>query len=296
MEKARNEIGAPANVPLVIADVGDDQSLRAMCADTKVVATTVGPYRLYGSGLVAACADLGTDYVDITGESLWIRDMLIHDARAKASGARIVFTCGFDSIPSELGVFVLQKAAEKKLGSPAARVRGRVRRFDPGVRGGITGGSLATFMNATLAEMQKNPELGRLMADPFALTPGFKGPEQPDGNAPYEDQVTGSWVAPFFMAAINTKVVHRCNYLLGHKWGTEFKYDEMSIVDGPPTGSQAGHPLPDPICRNRGKDPLRPTVKAAATRSCLSLRRQTGGRYVPRSQAFLTRARTQPRG
>jgi short subunit dehydrogenase-like uncharacterized protein len=164
--------------------------------------------------------------------------MLVHEARAKNSGARIVFCCGFDSIPFDLGVYFLQSEAQVRLGSPAARALARLRRLERGIGGGQSGGSLATGM-ATMAAMRANPQILSLLADPFALTPGFRGPEQPDGSKPYEDAITGSWVVPFMMAATDTKVVHRSNFLLGHPWGKDFKYDEMSTADGP-NGSGVG--------------------------------------------------------
>jgi short subunit dehydrogenase-like uncharacterized protein len=232
LAEVRELIGAPDSVPLVVADAADSGSLNAMVGSTKAIITTVGPYQLYGSGLVAACADGGCDYVDLTGESHWIAAMIgENEAKAKASGARIVFSCGFDSIPFDLGVLFLEEEAKKRFGGPVARVRGRVR----DMRGGLSGGTLASGM-ATMAAMQKDASLGAVMADPFALTPGFKGPAQPDGETPYEDKVTGSWVAPFMMAGINTKAVHRSNFLLRQPWGADFQYDEMLMVDGPPSG------------------------------------------------------------
>ena len=235
LEEVRAQIGAPVSLPLVIADSDDPASLTAMARRAKAIITTAGPYQLYGSGLVAACAAEGTDYVDLTGESNWIHDMLAHEPAAKASGARIVFSCGFDSIPFDVGVLFLQNAAKAKFGAAAPRVRGRVR----GMRGSASGGTLASGM-ATMAAIQKNPAVLAVMMNPFALTPGFTGPEQPDGNTPYEDTVTGSWVAPFMMAGINTKAVHRANFLLGHPWGADFKYDEMTMTDGPPSAGGTG--------------------------------------------------------
>ncbi len=235
LAEVRDEIGAPASLPLVVADASDPASLAAMVKRAKVIITTVGPYQLYGDGLVAACAEAGTDYVDLTGESHWIAQMIAaNEAKAKASGARIVFSCGFDSIPFDLGVLFLEEQAKAKFGAPVSRVRGRVR----GIEGGLSGGTLASGM-ATMAAAQKDPGLGAVLANPFALTPGFKGADQPDGETAYEDKVTGSWVAPFMMAGINTKAVHRSNLLLGHPWGRDFQYDEMLMTDGPPAGGPA---------------------------------------------------------
>lgn len=229
LEQVRAEIGAPASVPLVLADSNDAAACLAMAEQTKALITTAGPYQLYGDNVVAACAKAGTDYADLTGESNWIADKIAqHDAEAKASGARLVFSCGFDSIPFDVGVYFVQEEAKKRLGAYAPRVRARIR----GMRGGLSGGTLASGL-ATQAAIQKNPAIVGVLMDPFALTPGFKGPEQPDANTPYEDKVAGSWVGPFMMAAINTKAVHRDNFLLGHRWGKDFKYDEMTMIAGP---------------------------------------------------------------
>jgi short subunit dehydrogenase-like uncharacterized protein len=235
LAEVRDEIGGPKSLPLVVADASDPASLAAMVKRAKVIISTVGPYQLYGDGLVAACAAAGCDYVDLTGESHWIAQMIAaNEAKAKASGARIVFSCGFDSIPFDLGVFFLEEKAKAKFGAAVSRVRGRVR----GIDGGLSGGTLASGM-ATMAAAQKDPGLGAVLANPFALTPGFVGADQPDGETAYEDKVTGSWVAPFMMAGINTKAVHRSNLLLGHPWGRDFQYDEMLMTDGPPAGGPA---------------------------------------------------------
>ena len=231
----RAEIGAPESLPLIVADANDPASLEAMCKRAKVIISTAGPYQLYGSNLVAACAKTGTDYVDLTGESHWIAQMIAaHEGEAKKSGARLVFSCGFDSIPFDLGVYFAEEQAKKKFGAYAPRVRGRIR----DMRGGLSGGTLASGQ-ATIAAARKDHAIMGVLANPFALTPGFTGPAQPDGDTPYEDKVTGSWVGPFMMAGINTKAVHRTNYLLGHRWGTGFQYDEMQMLEGPPSGSAA---------------------------------------------------------
>ncbi len=234
LAEVRDLIGAPADLPLLVADAHDGAALEAMAKQTKAIISTAGPYQLYGSDLVAACARTGTDYVDLTGESNWIAAMMAaHEAQAKASGARLVFSCGFDSIPFDLGVWFVQEAAKARLGGYAPRVRGRMRKM----RGGLSGGTLASGQ-ATMAAVAKDPAIGALLANPFALTPGFSGPAQPDGDTPYEDKVTGSWVGPFMMAGINTKAVHRTNFLAGHPWGTGFQYDEMQMIDGPPKAGE----------------------------------------------------------
>jgi short subunit dehydrogenase-like uncharacterized protein len=236
LAELRDAIGAPQGLTTILADAADPTSLAALAGRAKLIISTVGPYQLYGSPLVAACAAAGCDYVDLTGESNWIAEMIArNEAAAKASGARLVFSCGFDSIPFDLGVFFVEERAKERFGVYAPRVRGRLR----GLKGGLSGGTLASGM-ATQAAAQKDPSIGALLADPFALTPGFKGVAQPDGDTPYEDKVAGAWVGPFMMAAINTKAVHRSNLLLGHRWGRDFQYDEMQMLDGLPSASAGG--------------------------------------------------------
>ena len=226
LEEVRDEIGAPKDTPLIVADASDPASLLAMVGRARAILTTVGPYQLYGSDLAAACAAAGTDYLDLSGEPNWMAEMIeAHDAAAKASGARILFSCGFDSIPFELGVHFTQDVARKRLGHPVARIKGRVR----SMRGGLSGGTAASGA-ATMAAIQKNPALGMLMFNPFALTPGFTGPAQPTGMDKHLDPDLGHEVGPFMMATINTKNVHRSNLLQGHAWGTDFTYDEMSVI------------------------------------------------------------------
>src|SRR5436305_10891020 len=145
----RNAIGAPADTPLIAADASDPALLKAMIDQTRSVLTTVGPYQLYGSELVAACAASGTDYLDLCGEPLWMRRMIdAHEAAAKSSGARILFSCGFDSIPFELGVFFCEAAAKNSFGAPVSRVKGRVRDMKGGPSGGTVASVMATFMAA----------------------------------------------------------------------------------------------------------------------------------------------------
>ena len=222
----RDEIGAPKDVPFVVADASDTASLKAMAERTSVVLTTVGPYQLYGSDLVAACAEAGTDYVDLCGEVNWMHQMIAaHSDKAKETGARIVLSCGFDSIPFDLGVYFLQQNAKDKLGEMVPRVKTRVR----AMKGTFSGGTVASF-RATMAQAGKDPEVINILQNPFALTPGFTGPEQPAGNKPEYDEDLGMWLAPFIMAPINTRNVHRSNQLLGHVYGEDFVYDEMMIT------------------------------------------------------------------
>ena len=226
LESVRSEIGAPADLPLVIADASNAASLASMAKSAKVVITTVGPYQLYGEPMLAACVEAGTDYVDLCGEPAWMAAMIAkYDAKAKASGARIVFSCGFDSIPFDLGVTFMQAQAEERLGAPLSRVRGRVRKM----KGGFSGGTVASLM-ATLESSKRDPSITKTLANPFALTPGFAGPAQPSGAMVEKDEAAGQWAAPFIMATINTKNVHRTNFLKGQAWGADFVYDEMMLT------------------------------------------------------------------
>jgi short subunit dehydrogenase-like uncharacterized protein len=222
----RDAIGAAADTPLIVADASDVASLKAMIDQTKSVVTTVGPYLLYGNDLVAACAASGTDYFDLCGETPWMRRMIdAHQATAQRSGARIMFSCGYDSLPFELGVFRCQETANKVLGAPVSRVKGRIRAMKGTFSGGTAASGRALFEAAA-----KDPSLLALMRDPFALTPGFQGPKQPPGNKPMFDDDLQAWVTPFFMANINTRNVHRSNMLMGFPYGRDFVYDEMQIT------------------------------------------------------------------
>ncbi len=235
LEEVRDLIDAPSDTPLVVADASDPASLDAMAKRTKVVLTTVGPYQLYGNELVAACVANGTDYTDLCGEPAWMRQKIDeHNEAAKASGARIVFSAGFDSIPFDLGVLMLQKTASEQHGAPAPRVKGRVR----AMQGKFSGGTAAS-LKATMAAAAKDRALIAYLTNPFSLAGGFEGPAQPAGNAPEYDEGLGSWATSFIMAPINTKNVHRTNALLGHPYGTDFVYDEMMLTGPGEAGKQA---------------------------------------------------------
>src|SRR3977135_4412130 len=200
LASVRDAIGAPADIPLIVADASDPASLKAMVDQTKSVITTVGPYLLYGNELLAACVAAGVDYFDLCGEPIWMRQKIEqHEATAKQSGARIVFSCGYDSLPFELGVFCAQQEARKVFGAPAARVKGRVRKMSGTLSGG-TAASMRAIVEATMRDLS----LVTMLRDPFVLTPGFDGPKQPLGNRPVFDEDLKSWTAPFAMATINT--------------------------------------------------------------------------------------------
>jgi short subunit dehydrogenase-like uncharacterized protein len=253
LEEVRDLIGAPADTPLITADSADPASLRAMVERATVVISTVGPYQLYGSDLVAACAASGTAYVDLCGEPAWMRHMIdAHEGEATRTGARIVFSCGFDSIPFDLGVLTLQEAAKARYGSPAPRVKGRVRTM----KGTFSGGTAAS-LKATLAAAARDPGIVKLLTSPFALTPGFTGPHQPTGLLPEYDSTLQTWVAPFVIAPINTKNVHRTNFLLGKAYGADFVYDEMMVAGLGDMGKAAAEAIAkfNPFAGDKGPKP-----------------------------------------
>lgn len=226
LAEVRDSVGASSDLPLIEADASNPASLSAMCQRASVVLTTVGPYQLYGSELVELCASSGTDYLDLNGEPAWAKQMIdAHDAAAKKSGARIVLSAGFDSIPFDLGVWFLQEKAREKFGEPVPRVKGRVRKM----QGGASGGTMAS-MKATLKASFKDTTVLATLSNPFALTPGFEGPAQPGGMVPEYDKDLEVWAVPFMMAPINTKNVHRTNFLLNHAYGKDFIYDEMMLT------------------------------------------------------------------
>lgn len=226
LKAVRAEIGAGDEVPLIVADATSRDALMSLVVQTRVVITTVGPYQQHGESLARACAAAGTDYVDLCGEPLWMAQMIPQlQPLALASGARIVFSCGFDSIPFDLGVTFLQAEAKQRFGAPLQRVRGRVKVM----KGGVSGGTVASLMGQ-LDQISGNRALAKTFADPFALTPGFTGPAQPEGESAQYDDHAKSWSGPFVMAAINTKNVHRTNALRGHPWGTDFLYDERMLT------------------------------------------------------------------
>jgi short subunit dehydrogenase-like uncharacterized protein len=230
LQRVRDELGISPTLPLLVADATDTAALARLVSQAKVVITTVGPYQRHGEALVVACAHAGTDYVDLCGEPGWMAKMIPRlQGPAALSGARIVFSCGFDSIPFDLGVVYLQHEAQERLGAPLVRVNGRVKVM----KGGFSGGTAASLI-ATLEAVGNDPSLARTLANPFALTPGFHGPPQPDDNVAERDEWLGQWTAPFVMATINTKNVHRTHALLGHPWGTGFVYSERLLTgDGP---------------------------------------------------------------
>lgn len=232
----RDALGADAaEVPLVIADSHDRDSLDELAGRTRVVLTTVGPYSLYGSELVGACAAQGTGYCDLSGEVPWMRRMLEqHAAAAEACGARIVHCCGFDSIPSDMGVFKMNEVARERTGEPCQAIRYRLK----AAKGGPSGGTVASMLNI-VSEARKDKETARILKDPYALCPPDHrgGPRQPYVSTAAYDSDLKAWTGPFVMGLVNTRVVHKSNALSSYAYGQDFRYDE-AVVTGAGLGGR----------------------------------------------------------
>lgn len=225
----RDSLGEKAKaLPLLMADASNEAELNALCAQTRVVASTVGPYALFGEPLVKVCAETGTDYCDLTGEVQWIGRMIRkYEPAAKKSGARIIHCCGFDSIPSDMGVYFLQSKAREALGAPCTDVKMRVK----AMKGGMSGGTVASMVNVA-KEAIADPKLRKELANPYSLCSeghGFSA-RQHNMKGAEMDQDSGSWIAPFVMGAINTRVVHRSNFLTQKAYGNDFRYEEAFMT------------------------------------------------------------------
>lgn len=235
LEKLRGDIGL-AGIELLVADASDEAALQAICARTKVIVSTVGPYALYGDTLVRVCATSGTHYCDLTGEPQWIRKMQArHEQAARQSGAWIVHCCGFDSLPSDLGVHFVQKHAMDRHGETCNRINMRVAK----IRGAASGGTIASMINM-VREASGDAELRRQLKDPYSLCPpghAFSA-RQNDVRVAYDEECR-SWIAPFIMAAINARVVHRSNALSEYSYGTGFLYEEAMLTGAGGRGKRA---------------------------------------------------------
>ena len=218
-------------VAIIIANSNDEASLDAMTKQTQVLISTVGPYLKYGEPLIKSCAQNGTDYVDLTGEAIFIKDMLDkYQDTAKQSGARIVNSCGFDSIPSDLGVYFTQQQAQDKFNQACETIHMRVK----AAKGGVSGGTIAS-MGTIFEEVGEDKARRKQVANPYLLNDDTDAPttRQKNISKPEYDDDHKRWLAPFVMAVINTRIVHRTNQLLSYEYGREFKYDEaMWMQDG----------------------------------------------------------------
>jgi short subunit dehydrogenase-like uncharacterized protein len=216
------------SLPVIVADAANEAQLRDMCAQTRVVVSTVGPYALYGEPLVKVCAETGTDYCDLTGEAQWISKMIArYEGAARQSGARIVHCCGFDSVPSDMGVYFLQQQFRQQFQAPATEVKMRVR----SMKGGASGGTVASMVNV-VSEATKDPALRKELRNPYSLCPpghGQTARQRPVSGAVFDEDFK-AWVAPFVMAAINERVVFRSNALSGLAYGADFTYSEGMLT------------------------------------------------------------------
>ncbi len=221
-------------LPIIIGDSDDAGSLADLARRTRVVCTTVGPYAKYGSRLVEACASTGTDYCDLTGEVHWMQRMIeAHQDAARASGARIVFNCGFDCIPSDIGAFFMQREMKRMHGVACTQIQLRVKGFS----GAASGGTIASMLSM-LEESEVDPGVRQAMTEPYSLNPeeDRTGPDGPELLGPRYDADFAQWTAPFVMAGINTKVVRRSNALMGYAYGRDFRYDEAMLMGPGPGG------------------------------------------------------------
>ena len=220
--------GSPESIPIILADSADEQSMKNLCQQTRVVVTTVGPFDLYGELLVKACAETGTDYCDLTGEVQFIKRMIdSYGAQAKISGARIVHCCGFDSIPSDLGVFFLQDQAQQRWSEPCSHIDMRVKKM----KGAFSGGTFASMINVA-KKLRQQPDLKKQFENPYLLVDEPKQPKelQKDLRGVEFDSQADAWSAPFIMAVINTRVVFRTNSLLNYAYGQPFYYNEAILT------------------------------------------------------------------
>lgn len=214
-------------LPILLADSSDEDSMAELVGKTRVICTTVGPYAKYGTPLVAACAAAGTDYCDLTGELQWMAQVIpAYQQMAMDSGARIIHTCGFDSIPSDMGTWYLQQAMLERHGSAAIHVKARVGR----TRGAASGGTIASMLNM-VEEAKRDPAVRKIVADPYALYPAGvpAGQDRRDQMGACYDRDFRKWTCPFIMAGVNTRVVRRSNALLDFPWGEDFRYDEAML-------------------------------------------------------------------
>jgi short subunit dehydrogenase-like uncharacterized protein len=229
LEQVLESISWPVNRPdILIADSHDVPSMQDLVTKSAVVLSTVGPYAKYGSELVAACVAAGTHYCDLCGETQWIRKMIDeHQEAAEKSGARILMSCAFDSVPSDIGVYFLNKHAAKVHCVPCTSITMLVR----AMKGGPSGGTIASMLNV-IEEARSDPAIARILRHPYALNPTGQqeGPDGPDQRSPVFNEDEGVWTAPFVMAGINTRTVRRTNALLDFRYGRDFRYHEATIA------------------------------------------------------------------
>ncbi|MDG1263683.1 MAG: saccharopine dehydrogenase NADP-binding domain-containing protein [Flavobacteriaceae bacterium] len=226
LENVRASI-ADTSVPIVVSDSSDEASIKQMVLRTKVICTTVGPYAIYGSKLVAACVENKAHYCDLAGEVQWMRQMIDkHQEAAQANGVKIVHSCGFDSIPSDMGVYFIQREAKAQKGQRAKKISMRV----AAMKGGLSGGTYAS-LSKVMEQAQQDKSIYKVLTNPYGLNPTDQqeGEDRPDLMSVVFDKTSQSYVGPFIMAGINTKVVRRSNALSNYSYGKDFRYDEATL-------------------------------------------------------------------
>ncbi len=240
LEGVSQEMGI-TGVDFVVADSHDRASLDAICAQASVICTTVGPYAKYGSELIQSCIANGTDYCDLTGEVQWMRKMIDdHQAAAHEAGVRIVHTCGFDSIPSDMGIYFLQREAKSQFNKPCDQIHMRVK----AMRGGLSGGTYAS-LSYVMQQAQEDRSIYKTLTNPYGLNPEGEqsGPDKRDLQSVIKDRDINAYIGPFIMAGINTKVVRRSNALSNYPYGKDFLYDEAMVTGKGLSGKMKGYGL-----------------------------------------------------
>ena len=233
LDELKSTINAP-DLATIVADSSREDDMARLAAATKVIISTVGPYARFGTPLVEACAAQGTHYCDLTGEPQWMASIFEKvSALAEETGARLVHCCGFDSIPSDLGVFVAQQTMMEKHGVFATKVSGRMGKS----KGAVSGGTVASMLLA-VEQGVSDPVARNVLNDPYGLYPSElnPGPDGPDQRGIRWDENFESWTGPFVMAAINSKVVRRSNALASLVYGADFSYDESMLVENRRSG------------------------------------------------------------
>jgi short subunit dehydrogenase-like uncharacterized protein len=297
LRAVRDELGV--DWPLLVTDALDPASVAALAGSTKVVATTVGPYHRYGLPLVEACAAAGTSYCDLTGETLFVRrSHEVAHQRARETGARIVHSAGFDSVPADLGVLLLHE----RVRADGAGTLGPTALALLSVKGGVSGGTVDSA-RAELAEMSADPAVRKILADPYALSPDRAadpaGRDEKDPLLPGRNALLGRWVAPYPFGPHDSRIVRRSNALLGHAYGPGFRYSEHLAVGGGPAapvvaglvtaglGAFAGgmrfgptRAVLDRLLPSPGHGPSEQRRKSGHFRVEVHTRTSTGARYV----------------
>ena len=233
LDLLKDRINAP-DLETIVADSESSDDMRRLVTSTRVVISTVGPYARFGTPLVEACAAEGTHYCDLTGEPQWMASIFERvSPLAEETGARLIHCCGFDSIPSDLGVFVAQQSMMNKHGLFATKVSGRMGKS----KGAVSGGTVASMLLA-VEQAVSDPIARKVLSDPYGLYPSELSPgsDVPDQRGVRWDDRFESWTGPFVMAAINSKVVRRSNALASLVYGADFSYDESLLVDNRRSG------------------------------------------------------------